>query len=85
MFLSVGMAVAPAIVNSMPCPDHEHDSLIRATRIFASRCTRLPEFFVANVQSEQNPGKVPCRWTVSYKFRDANRQYKGGQTIIETI
>jgi hypothetical protein len=49
------MTVTSVIVNSMPCADYEHDSLIRATQIFERRCTCLPEFFVVSVQSDKNP------------------------------
>jgi hypothetical protein len=30
------------------------------------------------VSAQKCPGKTPCRWVVSYKFRDPNRQYEGG-------
>ncbi|RZC37364.1 hypothetical protein BDFB_009291, partial [Asbolus verrucosus] len=59
------------------CKPHALDTIIRATHIFEKRC--LPEFFVASVEAQKCPGNVPCRWRVTCKYIDPNRQYEGGE------
>nr|XP_008201123.1 PREDICTED: uncharacterized protein LOC103315089 [Tribolium castaneum] len=61
---------------NIPCVDYNQQTVVRAQQMFEENC--LEEFFVFNVVAHKCPGQTPCRWIVSYKFRDPNRQYEGG-------
>ncbi|KAJ3662017.1 hypothetical protein Zmor_006385 [Zophobas morio] len=80
LFLSVGMVQGNL---NIPCVDCNQQTVARVREIFQRIC--LEEFFVVNVSAQKCPGTTPCRWVVSYKFRDPNRQYEGGQFAKQLV